>query len=147
MEKLNIKRICLTCKQPFFIGKSRLKTAKFCKPTCKRVSEKNKKLVSKRFKGISKSKDHKKKISLAKISEKNPMWKGNKAGLSAIHIWCKYHKPKPKLCECCKINKPKDLANISQKYKRDINDFEWLCRKCHMVKDGRINNLKQFKNK
>lgn len=70
------------------------------------------------------------------------------AGYSAIHLWIKSHKPKPQFCECCKMVSPYDLANISGKYKRDINDFEWLCRKCHMHKDGRAeqvkNNLVQF---
>ena len=35
-------------------------------------------------------------------------------------------------------NPPYDLANISQEYRRDVDDFEWLCRSCHMKKDGRI---------
>lgn len=39
------------------------------------------------------------------------------------------------------VSPPLDVANISGKYQRDINDFEWLCRKCHMKKDGRINNF------
>ena len=71
-------------------------------------------------------------------------WKGTKASLNAIHIWVKRFKPKPKLCESCKKNKPFDLANISQKYMRKINDYEWLCRKCHMIKDKRMKNLKQY---
>jgi len=79
-------------------------------------------------------------------NEKNPMWKGDEVGLKALHEWIRDHKLKPKFCERCKKNKPYDLANISGEYKRDINDFEWLCRKCHMESDGRLNNLKQFKN-
>ena len=75
------------------------------------------------------------------LSEKNGMWKGTKAGLDAIHIWVLRRKPKPKLCENCGKSEPKDLANISQKYKRNINDFEWLCRKCHMIKDGRLKDF------
>lgn len=90
------------------------------------------------------SEAHKHKLSLAKLNEKNPKWKGDKAGLDAIHIWVLRNKPKPKFCEQCNIDEPKDLANISQKYKRDINDFEWLCRRCHMLKDGRMKNLKQY---
>lgn len=85
---------------------------------------------------------HKRKIGLAVTSEKNGMWKGNQAKLDAIHIWILKRKPKPKLCENCKKVSPIDLANISQKYKRDVKDFEWLCRKCHMIKDGRIKKLK-----
>ena len=63
------------------------------------------------------------------------MWKGNKVGLSALHEWIRNHKPKPKLCEICKKRKPFDCSNISGKYKRDVNDFMWLCRSCHMKFD------------
>lgn len=77
------------------------------------------------------------------LAEKNGMWKGNKVGLNALHEWIINRKPKSKLCECCKVNKPRDLANISNTYKRNIKDFEWLCRRCHMRKDGRMNNLRQ----
>lgn len=81
------------------------------------------------------------KISLSRLAEKNPMWKGDKAGYDAIHIWVKRRKLKPKLCGVCKTKEPHDLANISQKYERDLDDWEYLCRKCHMQKDGRLNNL------
>lgn len=74
---------------------------------------------------------------------KNGMWKGNKVGYYALHSWIANHKPKPEFCERCKKEKPYDLANISGKYKRDINDFEWLCRRCHMKKDGRLEQLKR----
>ena len=87
----------------------------------------------------------KKILSKKKLNELNPNWKGNEVGLINLHGWIRRRKPKPKFCEECKKRKPYDLVNISGKYKRDINDFEWLCRKCHMVKDGRIHNLKQFR--
>jgi len=71
-------------------------------------------------------------------NEINGMWKGDNATLPAIHAWIRRRKTKPEYCEFCKIYPPYDLANISQKYHRDINDFEWLCRRCHMIKDGRL---------
>jgi hypothetical protein len=74
---------------------------------------------------------------------KNSQWKGDKVGYISLHEWIRNRKPKPLLCEECNKNKPYDLANISGEYKRDINDFEWICRSCHMHKDGRINNLKR----
>lgn len=58
-----------------------------------------------------------------------------------LHRWVRANKPKPKLCVCCNVVPPKDIANISGLYKQDVNDFEWLCRSCHMKKDGRIKNL------
>lgn len=78
------------------------------------------------------------------FSEKNGMWKGSKVGLEALHIWVTKRKPKTKFCGKCKKSPPLDLANISQKYKRDLSDWEWLCRRCHMVKDGRLKKFLSF---
>jgi hypothetical protein len=74
----------------------------------------------------------------------NGQWKGDQVGYLALHEWVRNHLTKPQTCRDC--NKPKklDLANISQKYLRDLSDWEWLCRKCHMTKDGRIANLKKL---
>ncbi len=70
--------------------------------------------------------------------EKNGMWKGYDVSYGALHDYVKSHLPKPILCNECSLEKPLDLANISQTYKRDLEDWEWLCRKCHMIKDGRL---------
>lgn len=71
-------------------------------------------------------------------NEKHHNWKGNKVGYSGLHKWIKRNKPKPKFCEDCKEKKPFDLANISGEYKRDIKDFKWVCRGCH-IKMDRLN--------
>jgi len=76
------------------------------------------------------------------LAESNGQWKGNKVGRNSLHRWIETRKPKPDFCEKCKEKEPYDLANISQQYKRDINDFQWLCRSCHMFSDGRFFNLK-----
>lgn len=68
--------------------------------------------------------------------EKNPMWKGSKVSYGALHDYIKFHFPKPQFCEECKKEKPFDLANKGI-YNRDFENWEWLCRKCHMKKDGR----------
>lgn len=82
------------------------------------------------------------------LAEKNGMWKGNKVGIKSLHYWIRRRKPIPKLCEHCKKNKPYDLSNISGKYKRDLNDWKYLCRRCHMKSDNRLkiwnNRNKQF---
>jgi len=80
-------------------------------------------------------------IMYTKTNEQHHQWKGDNVGYEGLHQWVKRHKPKPKVCEMCKQKEPYDLANISGEYKRDINDFQWLCRSCHMKLDGRINNL------
>lgn len=88
--------------------------------------------------------------SLRRLSEmnkgdKNPNWKGDRISKWGVHPWIRKNKLKPKFCVRCKKQKPYDVANISGEYKRDINDFEWLCRSCHMISDGRIFNLKNQK--
>ena len=100
--------ICKCCGKTFQVIPSREKTAKCCSLECR-----------KKF----------------RIGQNNPNWKGNKVQFSALHIWISKNKPKPEFCVCCNKEKPHDLANISGKYNRDINDFEWLCRKCHQIKD------------
>ena len=77
-------------------------------------------------------------------NDKNGMWKGDKVSYNGVHAWVRKYKPKPEVCEICGIKEPKQIANISGEYKRDINDYQWLCTKCHVIKDGTINNLKPY---
>jgi hypothetical protein len=65
--------------------------------------------------------------------------------LHALHLRIKQRLPKPKLCEACNKKPPYDLANVSGKYLEDLSDWEWLCRRCHMRIDGRMNNLDKKK--
>jgi hypothetical protein len=109
-------------------------------------SNETKRKMSFSHKGMKQSEATKRKLALQRVAELNPNWMGDRVGLIGLHVWIKRHKPKPQFCECCKTNPPYDLANISGEYKRDINDFEWLCRRCHMHKDKRILNLKQYSN-
>lgn len=70
------------------------------------------------------------------VNEDNPLWKGDLAGYGALHNWIRRHKPKPSLCENCKIKPPYDLANLNNhNYRRDVDDYVWLCRKCHNSMD------------
>lgn len=72
-------------------------------------------------------------------NEKHPGWKGSSASYSAIHWWVRRNKPKPPACEDCgKATNVLDAANISGEYRRDVNDFKYICRKCHMISDGRL---------
>lgn len=79
--------------------------------------------------------------AVSKTGDKNPSWKGDFVGMGGLHEYIRKHKPKPEKCERCNIAPPYDLANISQEYRRDVNDFEWLCRKCHINGDGRVKKL------
>src|SRR5439155_4995742 len=82
----------------------------------------------------------------AKKEEKSPHWKGDNVGYTQLHTWIKKRKLKSILCENCKEKPPHDLANISPVYNpvtytRDLKHWEWLCRSCHMKKDGRLDYL------
>lgn len=71
-----------------------------------------------------------------RIGELSGNWKGDRAGYTAIHIWIRKHKEQSLICERCgEIPRKLEISNISGKYLRDINDYEWLCTKCHKTKD------------
>lgn len=93
------------------------------------------------FYGKKHSKATKEKMRLAKLGDKNPIWKGDSVGKHALHAWVTRHKPKPLLCEQCNKRPPLDVTNISGEYIRDLNDWRWLCRGCHMQGDGRLTKL------
>ena len=79
------------------------------------------------------------------VGERNGQWKGKDVKYGSLHDYIKYHKTKPDLCERCGEEKRLDLANKSGDYLRELNDWEWLCRKCHMTSDGRIEKLPGMK--
>lgn len=91
--------------------------------------------------------EYSKKISIANIGSKNGQWKGNDVSQKALHDYIKYHFENPGKCEICGSTKFVELSNKSNLYFREFKDWEWVCRRCHMTKDGRINNLRQFKPK
>ncbi len=82
------------------------------------------------------------KASFLKREKNNFQWKGNNVGYNQLHEWVKRRLPKPKLCQECNKIEPIDLANKGV-YNRELKNWEWLCRRCHMLKDGR---LKKFLN-
>src|SRR3990167_4158906 len=81
----------------------------------------------------------------SKWAEFNPNWKGGYIGTgTAIHEWIKRRILKVSECKKCgDASLRLDLANVSQKYKRDLEDWMWLCRKCHMEMDGRLENFRK----
>ncbi len=81
------------------------------------------------------------KMRLVKLGAKNHLWLGDEVGYNALHEWIKARKPKPALCEKCKNRSPFDLASRADKYTRNLNDWEWLCRRCHMLIDKRLEKL------
>jgi hypothetical protein len=107
----------------------------------KKFSEDHKRHISEGGKGRIVSKETRQKLSELRTGYKNPSWKGDDVTCHSLHDWVRWHKPRVALCEICGEKPPRDLANISGEYKRDINDYQWLCRKCHMVSDNRLKLL------
>lgn len=98
-------------------------------------------------KGLTKYTDCRLKFTSEKHkNELNKQWKGDKVGYTALHNWIRRRLPIPRLCKMCNKEKPYDLSNISGEYKRQLDDWEWLCRRCHMKNDGRLENFKTIYN-
>lgn len=70
----------------------------------------------------------------------------NTTAYKLLHERLRRKYPHNGTCSDCKVETSKlDLANISQNYLDDITDWEYLCRRCHMLKDGRMANLDRTK--
>jgi hypothetical protein len=69
------------------------------------------------------------------LGELNPNWKGDKAGIAAIHLYVRKYLHRPQFCEDCKIRPPFDLANITGIYNREFKNWKYLCHKCHFRRD------------
>ena len=98
-----------------------------------------------KIKGIKFSKERLKKHIEAQPKGKDKVnWKGEEASMVSQHAWVKRCKGKPQYCNRCGLDKQKpnnkrtfEWANISGKYKRDLNDYEPLCIPCHRKQDSR----------
>lgn len=74
--------------------------------------------------------------------------KGLKENISykTLHEWIRRHKERTNECNRCGKRTIKlVIHNLDGKYTRNIEDYEWLCNKCHSEKDGFKYNLKQYK--
>lgn len=86
---------------------------------------------------------HRKRPSMT--GSNNPKWKGDKVGYHGIHDWIRSVRGAPSECDKCGFKeeiRPAfatrdrfEWANISRKYKRDINDWIRLCIRCHRRAD------------
>ena len=76
------------------------------------------------------------------LAAQNGQWKGDKVKYIALHVWVKRRLKMPKCCpHCGKVGKL-DLANKGI-YNRNLKNWEYLCRRCHMLADGRLLNNKK----
>ncbi len=68
-------------------------------------------------------------------------WKGDEVSYKGLHKWVREQRPSNGRCEKCGLAGHIDLANISGGYLRDLADWIYLCRRCHMESDGRLEAL------
>lgn len=62
-------------------------------------------------------------------------YKGDEVGYYALHSWVSRHKGKATICEYCTSTNTVQWANKSWEYKRDLDDWLELCKKCHIKYD------------
>jgi hypothetical protein len=75
------------------------------------------------------------KIRVANLGDKNPQWKGDDVGDNGLHRWLRSQIPEPYLCEICNKIPPYDLANVTDIYSRNLENWKYLCRSCHTILD------------
>jgi len=84
------------------------------------------------------------------VGEDSGAWKGEEVGYGALHVWVAYWKGKPHICEKCgkyvENLKAIDWANVDHKYRRVLDDYIRMCKKCHRDYDIE-NGLITYKNR
>jgi hypothetical protein len=65
----------------------------------------------------------------------NNKWKGDNVGYGALHSWVARSKAKTGTCTRCGRRAKTEWANLSHEYRRDVNDFEEMCHRCHVSYD------------
>lgn len=161
-RRSNISIICKNCKKEFPANPSMIKAGRVCcSYLCSRTyswsQPEYRKHMSLAHKGgnaksiatliaFVKSEKGKKILGATRLGVKNYGWKGEKAvhfikGYYGLHSWIIRKMGRPIYCEQCKRcdRKKYEWANISHKYKKDLNDWARLCSSCHKLYD--INKL------
>ncbi len=78
-------------------------------------------------------------VKCSKTGINNPSYKkDNNISIDRLHRRIESVLGRPEKCSKCGKVGAVDLANKSNEYKHDISDGEWLCRRCHMESDGRL---------
>jgi hypothetical protein len=63
--------------------------------------------------------------------DQHPAWKGDDVGYVGVHAWVVRQRGKAMVCEACGSRRNVDWSNVSGEYRRDLSDWQTLCRKCH----------------
>lgn len=79
------------------------------------------------------------------LGPKSHLWKGDRVGYKALHMWIERHfgKAKYHVCKKCGKSGPRmEWANVTGVYNREMLNWQTLCRKCHMKYDKEILGVK-----
>ena len=76
--------------------------------------------------------------------ENNPSWVGDKVKNKGLHNWVRRRFKNPKVCEFCGEEKPLQLSNKNNLYRRNLEDWQWLCISCHKKYD--LKRIRDAKN-
>lgn len=140
--------IITVCKECQIRFNAERKERKYCSHACYFKSLIGKSVVvsdetKKKLSAYAKNRtiEHRNKLGKSHKGEKAWNWRADKVKYKGLHVWVRRHKASNDLCEHCGLAKELDLANKTGKYKRDIDDWKYLCRKCHMLSDGRYESL------
>jgi len=132
MKRSSIMKIC-KCGKEFRVYPYRKDVALYCSLVCKGKFQYH----PSGYKSL--------KGSLAKMGDKNPQYGKIKENPTRDALHSYIHKrldpTKPKLCQHCGEERLLQMANKSQQYKRDLDDWLWLCVKCHQAYDGTLKYL------
>jgi len=112
----------------------------------KKLSEEHKRKIGLAGFGRTVTEETREKISKAQRGEKHYNWKGDKVSYRTLHNWIVKNYGKTNRCEICDGRKAKmfDWHNLSGNYKRERDDWQMLCRSCHMKIDGRTERFGNF---
>lgn len=90
--------------------------------------------------GKKQSEETKRKLSESRLNNYNPNWRNEDVQYRALHVWVRHRLSISKLCELCNLIPPRDLANITGVYSRDLSNWKYLCRSCHLIFHRRIDH-------
>lgn len=129
LRKPKIPKICRSCSMTYEVFPFKENQTNFCSKRCLWDSFKNKEPWNK-----------------GKVFDGGPSlynWKGEDVGYNALHRWVRRKLGSANHCEDCGLNEiPKgkkryfDWANISHEYRRTLEDWKQLCKKCHRAFDS-----------
>ena len=73
--------------------------------------------------------------SKRKMLENNPHPLKENVKYIGLHEWIRKRLQKPDICPCCEEKPVYDIACYTGIYDRDLDNYVYLCRSCHMKLD------------